>query len=459
MADEQTTNSVRKDARKRFLRAVGLLLMLALAAWLRILFAANTEVIQPIGGDAKQYVSYATNLRHAGVYSRDEGPPIKPDSFRSPGYPAFLSLMMALGDQWYRATLGCQAALGMLTVLATYLIARTFLPGAAVWCATALTAVSPHLLSTGTYLLTETLFCFSLAVSLLLFMVADGRKSPWWFAASGIAFGVTYFINESTLLLPFLLIAIRALAMRRPANDASKLGTSRWAGVAPFMVAFMLFPAIWMSRNKIADIEPERLGSRRAVATISHGSYPNYIHQSPRYQYYPYREDPEQPAYGQSLSNFWPIFTRRVSARPVRYLFWYTVEKPFFHFWGWNILQGQGDVFIYPVRSSPFRGSLAADCLRQLMKLAHPLVVATAIFGVLVSLRGRILLPDAESGLPMLAIATCLIYFTFLYGCVFAGWPRYAIPLRPELYLASLYGVSWAFITTKQGLATRALRE
>ncbi|MEO6595211.1 MAG: hypothetical protein ABIP94_10710 [Planctomycetota bacterium] len=43
---------------------------------------------------------------------------------------------------------------------------------------------------------------------------------------------------------------------------------------------------------------------------------------------YPYREDPEQPAFGSSWGRLREVLSARVAADPARYVYWYAIQKP-----------------------------------------------------------------------------------------------------------------------------------
>lgn len=94
----------------------------------------------------------------------------------------------------------------------------------------------------------------------------------------------------------------------------------------------------------------------------------------------------------------------------------------------------------YEVTRSLYHVSAAADSTQRLMHFLHPAMLALAlgagVFG------WRRVFSSAISDVsqrPWPIIAT-LAYFTLLYT-VFAPWPRYSIPLRPELYLLAVWGI------------------
>ena len=154
---------------------------------------------------------------------------------------------------------------------------------------------------------------------------------------------------------------------------------------------FCLSPAVWMMRN--AKLPPEApRGSDRAIVTMSHGAYPGFVHKDPKHKYYPYRDDPMQPAFGASFQNFRAILWQRFKQRPLRYIRWYLLEKPYY-LWSWDNLQsqrlgyqhpGRGDIYVYPVESSLYMRSIPANLTRLVMKALHPILLILALVGIVI---------------------------------------------------------------------------
>jgi hypothetical protein len=105
--------------------------------------------------------------------------------------------------------------------------------------------------------------------------------------------------------------------------------------------------------------------------------------------------------------------------------------------------------------------SIPANLTRQLIKLLHPFILVLALVGIAVAgveaySRRKNLKLD-QSPIFLFAI---LVYYTALYT-VFAPWPRYSVPLRPELYLCAMWTVSkisakfWAQPTPKTSPAQK----
>lgn len=424
--------------------ALGLALVCAAALVLRLAYVAVLEVDRPIRADAHQYVRYAFNLVEHRTFSRELGDaasPPRPDSFRSPGYPALLALvLLAAGpDGFYAATLRLQALLGAALVPLTWLLGRQLLPPAAALGAAALVALSPHLVSMTGYVLTETLSGLLLLAALAAFARALRRQEASAFAAAGLLAGCGALTNQTAALLP---LAWAAVALRGSASAARRRLVR---GLAAFLVASALLPSLWALRDALSLSEGARRPAHRALATLTHGSYPGWVHRDPRYRYYAYREDPEAPRMMASLAGFAEVMGARVRERPLRYLSWYLIEKPAV-LWTWDSLQGQGDVYVYPVLRSLYGSSAVAAATRAAMRALHPLVLLAALVGIPLCLGS----PRRGGVLPALLLITGL-YFSALYA-LFAPWPRYSIPLRPELYLWAV----WAAVEGSRRLRERA---
>lgn len=425
--------SLKPDNKHKTVHIYGIILIFVVALWIRIAYIQQTVINRPIVADARQYVIYGYNLAFNKTFSQEypsDHP--TPDSFRSPGYPLLIASVLKLTDNFYPVILNIQVVLSSVLVLLTYALSCSFLPIWASYTSAILVAISPHLVSISSYLLTETLFSFMMLSSLFCFYHAQRLNNLSLYLCSSILFGYTYLTNEIVLFLPFL-FSIFWLYRLRPLHKSIILK------IGVFLVIFSVFPAIWMIRQ--ANLPPNALkASQRALSTLTHGTYPDFIYKSPQFKYFPYHEDPMQPEISQSWNRFVEIFLQRFKERPLRYIRWYLIEKPYY-LWSWNILQGQGDVYIYPVTTSLYTKSNLANATRTMMKLVHPIILIVAFLGILlVCYRYRYYFKHMDS-VPLMLWIT-IVYITIVYT-IFAPWPRYSIPFRPELYVWTL----WVIVT------------
>jgi hypothetical protein len=199
-----------------------------------------------------------------------------------------------------------------------------------------------------------------------------------------------------------------------------------------------MFPAGWTIRNHFSLSPESPTGTLRAISTLSHGAYPGFVYKDPGYKYYPYREDPSQPEFGSSFKSFRRILWERAKERPLRYLSWYLLEKPYY-LWSWNMLQAQGDVYQYAVKTSLYKSSRSANLTRKIIKYLHPVFLILGLTGVaMVFIEWRKDKNKVNCCSMHLFFAGICIYYTLLYT-ITAPWPRYSVPLRPEFYLFSIW--------------------
>ena len=118
---------------------------------------------------------------------------------------------------------------------------------------------------------------------------------------------------------------------------------------------------------------------------------------------------------------------------------------------------GKGGVYFFPVRNSLYMTSKLANLSRQLMKILHPVILGLALFSIPCTLIYHRRSENAKniSKTPIILIAIG-IYYTLLYS-IFAPWPRYSVPLRPELYLCAVW--TGVYIFNKMVKRIRAKNE
>ena len=395
---------------------------------LRIGHVEFSSVVNPTKADAGEYLAAAVNLFENGVYSSDtENDPPIPDSFRSPGYPVFLVGVRALAgpDLFYDYLKRIQAILGALMIPLSFLLARRFLGVSFALIAAALTATSPHLITAPGYMLTETLFGFLLLAAVVLLyggLAAGGRKR---IISAGVCFGLATLTNETALVIaPTLMVAHLIWGK----------GESRLRVVILLLAAFAVLPVGWRIRNAVSVPPEGRKASQRALATIAHGTYPGFVHEDPRWKYYPYRDDPQYWDLVRSPADFRRIFFKRASERPWRYLSWYLLEKPY-HLFGFSYLQGYSDIHLELTKKPIFTEVPASMIFYWLHRILHPVFVVLLAAALVMWLIRRKRSDLWETPGPLLAIF--LLYV--LIGIVFAPWPRYLIPLKPFLFAAALW--------------------
>jgi len=407
--------------------------ILLLALDLRVESVLHSVVDKPVRADARDYVLYAYNLERYGVYSladtwRPDAPAPAPDAMRAPLYPLFLTVFLdpppTLAN--LRTALIAQALLGTLTVALAYALARTVLAVPFALAAAALAALSPHLVTMTIYLLSETVLCFALVLALLCAArgLRAGRPGPAVVSGALLALAALahplaqYFV---VFVAGYLLVVREVPSARRTA--------------ALLVVGFGLAFGPWVVRNAVSvgGSDPTLM-----LATLRAGAYPNLMYDNrPETFGYPYKAD---PGYAEAIKD--PAATVRAIAQsfreqPWEQTRWYLFGKPAL-LYSWNNVESQGDVYVYPTLSSPYTYLPVFELTHALMRHLHGLLVVLMGVGAVLAW-----LPARWSRLaPESAFAARLISLLLAYhlAVMVAGFPlpRYAIALRPFLYVMAL---------------------
>ena len=271
---------------------------------------------------------------------------------------------------------------------------------------------------------------------MVLYRAIDRKPNVLNFILAALFFGLAYLTNETILFVPILIVGFWMIHLRiRKENVFINIYLKQ---LVLFAVVFCCFPVMWHLRGFISVPFDAPKGSDRAIITMSHGAYPDFTYENPNHKYAPYKDDPMQPAFGRSLENFSKILWERVQKEPLRYALWYLIDKPYY-LWSWDIIQGTGDIYINPVKTSLFKESRVSGAIRSTMKALHPILLLLALCGIplfYVKYREQSAV-GAITVFPLLPMLIC-IYFTGLH-MIFAPWPRYSIPLRPMLYLTACW--------------------
>ena len=423
--------------------AIQLLLIFIIAtggAILRLSYNSNTLIDQPIRADAAYNLVYANNLLEDQTFSKDQSPNPVPDSYWAPGYPLFLAAVIALSKalsvDTYNLILLCQVLLGVGTLLICHLLARMFLPGFWALLPPGLVAISPHLVSTGSYVLTETLFGFTLILALyaLARAVTAGGKLDWLY--SGIFFGVAYLVNPVSLFLAPLLAVFLALHARRKysADDKRKY----LLRIAVLVIPLVLVFAAWSIRSAVSVPVDQPTASTRLLTNLVIGLYPDY-HEKWRDSILQPHKKVVVPGSGvNSYGAFFNELVANMSRSPMQVLTWYSVQKPVL-LWDWDIRTGFGDIYIYRVEYSLYHTSTAAIVTYSLMRSLHIWILLGALLGLCFLMAEH----EEDRVVPALLYIS-LIYISLVY-IISQSEPRYSIPLRAELYLCFTYFLWRAF--------------
>ncbi|MEN6437244.1 MAG: glycosyltransferase family 39 protein [Syntrophobacter sp.] len=408
--------------------------------------ATHTKVIQPIRADALEYVLSAFNLRLNGVYSKEvpdnPGKPITPDAARNPGYPLFLAAFIDKMPDEAMISKIClyQVIVSSLTLILSFILFRAFLPVPLALGGCLLAALTPHLIVANSYLLTETLFCFFVMLFVATMSLFWRRQSPWLLFAAGIMMGLSVLVRPG--LQYFLPVVILFLAHQYGFKRGVWLG-----GIMMLGLCLVISP--WIMRN-LATLGVAS-DNTQMITFLHDGMYPDFVLEGePRSYPYPSLSDPRTKEIEKDLWSVLSEIARRFHDEPTRHLAWYLIGKPN-SLWSWSIVQGMGDVFIYPVSSSPYLSNPLFKSTHLVMHFLHNPLVVLAFAACM-----TVFFPLSRGNLPSESVATVRFISLLLLYCTavfMMGYPdsRYTIPLRPLMYGMALFFPYIQFRLTMHG--------
>ncbi|MCY7389570.1 MAG: glycosyltransferase family 39 protein [Burkholderiales bacterium] len=418
-----------------------LLLILAVSAFIQYNVVTRSEFELPMDSDAAQYFSYAYNFKYSGIYSHMltwawEAPPTKlaPDSLRSPGYPMFLLAIPGLdtSQAYLRRVSLVQAAMAVVSVWLAFLIAARFLQPGWSHLAAAMTAINPHLANMSTYLLSETLFLFTMLVAIHL-SISAYRSQRWaTFFVVGLVWGCCSLVRPTVAFLPALFLFASLII--------PKLKIWRIAAVLVF-AGFVVIQLPWQVRNQITEMDPAQ-GSLM-VYTIHHGSYPDFMYDNrPETRGWPFQYDPEGEAAERDLPSALADVYKKFRTEPLTYFKWYLLGKPV-TFLSWGYIQGF-DIYVYDTPRSPYKEDSLFIAVRALSLYMHwPLMLFGVGASLIVWWRPKWLGLN-ENGLVAAKAVSAIVLYAIGFHMIAAPYPRYSVPFRPLLYMLVLALVSAA---------------
>jgi hypothetical protein len=425
----------------RAIRWLLIILIVSAAAILRLAYNANTEIIDPIRADAAYNLVYANNLLEDATFSKDVSDNPVPDSYWAPGYPLFLAAVIWMSEllsvDTYKAIIFCQLLLGVGTVFLCFLLAACFLPGYWPLLPAILAAISPHLVSTACYVLTETLFGFLLLSALYVLaraLMAD-RLALWLWA--GTCFALTYLVNPVSLFLAPLL-AVAVWCFSRSGQVEVPIGNV-YRCLALFLAPLLVTSALWSIRSAVSVPEDQETATKRLLTNLVIGMYPDY-HEKWRASILQPEDKVVVPGAGvdESYDRFFRVLLERVAQNPLQMLGWYTIQKPVL-LWDWDIRTGYGDIYIYRVEYSLYHTSIPAIVTYSFMYALHPVVLIVTLLGLAFLFRG-----GGKGGWMARLLYIALLYVSLIY-VLSQSEPRYSIPLRSELYLCFTFTIWQVF--------------
>ncbi|HEY4292523.1 hypothetical protein [Luteibacter sp.] len=409
-----------------------MLAIIVLAAFaVRYSYVRIAVVDSPLRGDAWQYFCYAWNLLKHGTFSmaRPMAANVVPDSFRDPGYPAFLAVLMAIrgtGQEVYDTLLLAKCVIASASVGLCISLARRWLGFGAACAVGILCAFWPHLISFSGYVLSETLLGFLIVLAVWILDTALRRDSRATAVVAGLTFAAAALTNA--VLLPMAPILAVIMVWR----DVPR--RSLWVAL---LLASALASGTWIARNLTLPNGASAEG--RASINFVQGSWPEYHTASfsaiqlgdPAAKIVMAEIARETHAIQADARGGWALMSARMSSDPLRYARWYAGKPALL--WGWDVAVGQGDIYVFPTFHSLFEDNAAFHAWAGICFLLNPLIALLALVGVVHTLLWK------EAPFALRWTAAIVAMATAVY-CLLQAEPRYAVPYRGLEFLLATWG-------------------
>lgn len=392
----------------------------------------------PIRADARQYYFNAYNLFYFGVYSIDapdkNGDRPRTTWRRTPGYPLFLYPFFYFSKTPSEFVVNvslAQAILGSLTCVLVFYLGLSFLTPLWAVIAALATALSPHLIAMDDFLLSESLFMFTLVAATLALVQSWRKQSRGLAFCSGTLFCFSALVRAvSELLGPFMLLFFLAGASQWKTGRRMKI----LAPIAFFVVGLAVVQFPYSHIRSLLIAKSAWTTNESAWNHVVLGSDINLTNFFRNKTIPVYKNQTEKMiddrSYGLS------ILRQRFQENPTGYLKWYLAGK-FLFMWRWDNVYN-GDVYQYPMVVKGFHQGNWLTILHRMMRWLHWPSIALTMMGIGLYLANWFRKTSDQSDYPLLAPLLVFIYFTIIF-MILLPLPRYMIPVRPFAYLIACY--------------------
>lgn len=234
------------EHRSRWLWAIIVLAIAARVGWSAWIAHAHPAAVTSL--DTAEYLGPARALVAAGRFSLSASDPT-PIFLRTPGYPAVLAaILWVTNSQW--AISPIQAALSLLTVLVTVLVARRMIGPTAGLVAGVVVALDPLQFALSGTILTESLTSLVtiavVAVGGIVFARRPERVHPLFVLALGALIALATMFRPTTWFYPALVLVLLAVRFRRRRPRALVVL------LAAFVLPIVAVVGGWQVRNHYA---------------------------------------------------------------------------------------------------------------------------------------------------------------------------------------------------------------
>ncbi len=222
----------------------GAIILIILIGWVILrLLIVRFVILEPWRGilvDSEQYLDLARNLLRDGSYESMSNPSL--DLFRTPGYPAFLALILGITGDSLRAVVIIQFFLVVITAYLLYEIGRSIGKKKVGVLAGSMLLLSPNALFWSITIMTETLFSAGLILAFLWMAKSLNGTFPIW--PTGLLLGFLTLIRPIGIFMILIWVVCFAIFNLK---RLGALGSLQKAAV--FFLASILVLIPWYIRN------------------------------------------------------------------------------------------------------------------------------------------------------------------------------------------------------------------
>ena len=211
-----------------------------------LMFSSNPQGVFE-SSDSHEYHQLALNIMRYGSFSQSLSPPLEPETIRTPGYPLLLSGLYQVVGIRPAAVVAVQIALSVVTMLAGCRIASLLFGPRAGLLTAIILALDPVSLYYAQVMMTETLFCTVLTLSLLGMLYTTRYPSILYPCWAGLCLALATYTRPTGYYLGMLLPVMLFLTIQRSRGWRPAL-----ASAAAMWLLFAVPTAGWQIRNHFA---------------------------------------------------------------------------------------------------------------------------------------------------------------------------------------------------------------
>ncbi len=192
--------------------------------------------------DSTEYAQLAQNILTNHVFSLSQHAPFNPETFRTPGYPLFIAVILILFRAYFAVSI-VQIVLTFCTAFLIYRMMQRFVSETWAFFAAVLYLVEPMVMAYSLIVLSDIPFVFLLVSIVYVFFFSARNTKNFFFA--GLICGFSILVRPLAVLFPLVIVGWEVLCMNR--KEVRKVAILLGA----FICGVMLVVSPWLIRNKI----------------------------------------------------------------------------------------------------------------------------------------------------------------------------------------------------------------